>query len=193
MYIGQLRCRVTLQKCSAVVPENPNYYRWADEKKLWAKIEEKRNSEGRYLFTLRRNKVVTPHDGISYNGQFFKIIGINESLKELGAVEVQAVQIIPKICRVKRIEDGIGFMNRPNKETTIIGEYPCELTRKSVSEKQKEPHTHYEETYMLKTMYGANIISGDLIEIDEIVYVAGVPFRQTAYATEVEISVRSDA
>lgn len=194
MRIGEFKDRVLIQRYESQ-EENQEVFRyiWQPYKKIWSKMKAIKSRENEYIFEVRLGIKITPHDSILYQGRFFKVIQINRGTEPYKVLEVKTVETKAKTCKVlsTRIEKDVET-NRPIKGLVEVGQYPCEIYRKTLGLSEEKKHLSLRETFVMHTMYDAKIKTGDLIEIDGVKYVAGIPFQPNDYRLEVELTLRGD-
>jgi hypothetical protein len=104
--------------------------------------------------------------------------------------------LFDKTCTVTRLTIAKDSLNRPVKEPTAIGTFPCTISTVSARKRgysQGDPNATVESQFTLFGPASMDVKAGDLVEVDGIKYVSSVPYRPRYHHTEVEISVRKDA
>jgi SPP1 family predicted phage head-tail adaptor len=124
------------------------------------------------------------------NGKRYDICIINDVDNKHIEMHLLCAKLVDldKVCIVKRKS------NLPSQTTPIIvGQYPCTLMRKTADYKQGTPNAVSSESFYLYAESVINIKPGDLIQIDDVKYIASAPYKPKNHHAEVGISIRKDA
>jgi hypothetical protein len=70
-----------------------------------------------------------------------------------------------KVVLVKRYSSALGAYNRPIKELTLVGTYPCHVAEGSSSTAQKQPQKENTTDLTLYVDPDADIVTGDVLYI----------------------------
>jgi SPP1 family predicted phage head-tail adaptor len=153
--------------------EKKNYYFQIDEVRLDVntriKIRYNPNLEPLLIAELRTGKMY----------DICKINDIDELHREMHLMSAEFIKL-DKICIVHR------------RNVAQTPSYPCTFLRKNNIYKQEAPNATTTEDFFLYGEPVMDVKPGDLVEVDEIKYVASTPYRPKNHHTEVNLMRKGD-
>lgn len=177
-----------------------NTFLWEQTSSPWAKTEQLSSNNlfsriglgaKSIKFTMRKRKDLSLHNAFRWKGKHCFLTDIVEIDRMY--YEVTAALIEPRSCSVRRTgKPGLNDLNRPvygDSETLV---FPACLTEKYMGYTQEAPMAIQETRYVLITPKSINLITGELVVIDEIPYTVVIPHTLDEYKNEYEIIAKGD-
>lgn len=97
-------------------------------------------------------------------------------------------------CTVYRLSETLDAYGSPTGHTeTRVAEYPCRVSRKTLTASQAEPATKTAETWTLYLEATADIELGDLVLVGGAKYRAGIPYSPGGHHIEIPIEKGGEA
>jgi hypothetical protein len=92
-----------------------------------------------------------------------------------------------KVLRFRPYKDEFGTPGGGDASWTVVGEYACRLSRKSIRATQQDPDNRMAAVMMLYLPSTADIAAGDLVETGGATYKASPPYRPDGHHLEVQV------
>lgn len=141
-------------------------------------------------FTIRKKSDLTLHDAFCWNGKhcfLTDIVNIDRMY-----YEVTAALIEPTLCSVERTSEPIlDAYNRPiYDEISHTIRFPACMTEKYIRQTQEQPMTTIESCYVLVTPKEIELLTGEIVIINDAKYEVIVSHTLDEYKNEYEIRER---
>lgn len=141
-------------------------------------------------FTIRKKNDLTLHDAFCWNGKhcfLTDIVNIDRMY-----YEVTAALIEPALCSVERTSDPkLDAYNRPiYDENSYTIRFPACMTEKYIRQTQEQPMTTIESCYVLVTPKEIELLTGEIVIINDAKYEVLVSHTLDEYKNEYEIRER---